>query len=77
MTKISQQTSSAAGGGGGKPGPEGIHSLVEMIKMASERLDPTENSAMAGPTAQLHSGIAQVVSLPLKSRAGQIANPYP
>ena len=63
LTKISQ--SSPAGGGGtlasGKPAPEGIHSLVEMIKMASERLDPSGNSGMGGPTAQLHSGIAQVM----------------
>ena len=37
--------------------PEGIASLMEMIKMSSERLE--QNLAMAGPTAQLHSGIQQ------------------
>ena len=38
--------------------PEGIANLMEMIKMSSERLE--QNLAMAGPTAQLHSGIQQV-----------------
>ena len=37
--------------------PEGIASLMDMIKMSSERLE--QNLAMAGPTAQLHSGIQQ------------------
>jgi CCR4-NOT transcription complex subunit 1 len=37
--------------------PDGIVSLMEMIKMSSERLE--QNLAMSGPTAQLHSGIAQ------------------
>ena len=39
----------------GRPLPDGIQHLVEMIKISSERLEPT----VAGPTAQLHSGIAQ------------------
>lgn len=34
--------------------PDGIASLMEMIKMSSERLE--QNLQMAGPTAQLHSG---------------------
>uniref|UniRef100_A0A0K2T7H7 CCR4-NOT transcription complex subunit 1 n=1 Tax=Lepeophtheirus salmonis TaxID=72036 RepID=A0A0K2T7H7_LEPSM len=37
--------------------PDGIISLMEMIKMSSERLE--QNLAMAGPTGQLHSGIQQ------------------
>ena len=37
--------------------PEGMVNLMEMIKMSSERLEA--NLAMSGPTAQLHSGIAQ------------------
>merc|ERR1719210_135625 len=37
--------------------PEGIVSLIEMIKMSSERLE--QSLQMSGPTAQLHSGIAQ------------------
>lgn len=40
--------------------PEGIANLMEMIKMSSERLE--QNLAMAGPTAQLHSGIQQARS---------------
>ena len=34
--------------------PDGIASLMEMIKMSSERLE--HNLQLAGPTAQLHSG---------------------
>ena len=56
LIKISQQTSPASGK------HEGIHNLVEMIKLAAERLNAT-GSDMAGPTAQLHSGIAQVLRL--------------
>ena len=37
--------------------PEGLVQLVDMIKMASERIE--HNLAMSGPTAQLHSGIQQ------------------
>ena len=37
--------------------PEGIVSLIEMIKMSSERLE--QSLAMSGPTAQLHSGIGK------------------
>ena len=37
--------------------PEGMVHLMEMIKMSSERLE--QSLAMSGPTAQLHSGIAQ------------------
>ena len=37
--------------------PEGMVNLIEMLKMSSERLE--QNLAMSGPTAQLHSGIAQ------------------
>ena len=37
--------------------PEGMVNLMEMIKMSSERLE--QSLAMSGPTAQLHSGIAQ------------------
>ena len=35
----------------------GMVNLIEMLKMSSERLE--QNLAMSGPTAQLHSGIAQ------------------
>ena len=35
----------------------GMVNLNEMLKMSSERLE--QNLAMSGPTAQLHSGIAQ------------------
>merc|ERR1719266_1741022 len=37
--------------------PDGLVQLVDMIKMSSERIE--HNLAMSGPTAQLHSGIAQ------------------
>merc|ERR1711962_883840 len=37
--------------------PEGLVHLMDMIKMSSERIE--HNLAMSGPTAQLHSGIAQ------------------
>jgi len=37
--------------------PDGLVQLVDMIKMSSERIE--QNLAMTGPTAQLHSGIAQ------------------
>ena len=37
--------------------PEGIVSLIEMIKMSSERLE--QSLQMSGPTAQLHSGIGK------------------
>ena len=39
--------------------PEGIVSLIEMIKMSSERLE--QSLAMSGPTAQLHSGIGKKI----------------
>ena len=63
MTTIEALTRIAQRGAQGQPGsgppvPEGIHNLVDMIKMSSERLEPN-NMSMAGPTAQLHSGIAQ------------------
>ena len=57
LNKIAQRNAQGQAGSG-PPIPEGIHNLVEMIKMSSERLE-TNNMAMAGPTAQLHSGIAQ------------------
>ena len=57
LTKIAQRGAQGQTATG-PPIPEGIHNLVEMIKMSSERLE-TNNLAMAGPTAQLHSGIAQ------------------
>ena len=41
--------------------PEGLVQLVDMIKMASERIE--HNLAMSGPTAQLHSGIQQAREL--------------
>merc|ERR1719402_2098065 len=37
--------------------PDGLVQLVDMIKSSSERIE--QNLAMTGPTAQLHSGIAQ------------------
>ena len=57
LTRIAQRGAQGQPGSG-PPIPEGIHNLVEMIKMSSERLEPN-NISMAGPTAQLHSGIAQ------------------
>merc|ERR1719412_3370630 len=57
LTRIAQRGAQGQPGSG-PPVPEGIHNLVDMIKMSSERLEPN-NMSMAGPTAQLHSGIAQ------------------
>jgi hypothetical protein len=57
LTRIAQRGAQGQPGSG-PPIPEGIHNLVDMIKMSSERLEPN-NMSMAGPTAQLHSGIAQ------------------
>jgi len=37
--------------------PDGLIQLVDMIKMSSERIE--QSLQMSGPTAQLHSGIAQ------------------
>ena len=57
LTRIAQRGTQGQPGAG-PPVPDGIHNLVDMIKMSSERLEPN-NMSMAGPTAQLHSGIAQ------------------